>query len=142
MTWQSDVEVGDVALPGEARITAGELSWEQEGGEQAAVYHAGEVLSLDVAVRNGGDTLWQRGAPGEARAVQVSAKWKRADAPGYELTQVGLLPCDVSAGQELTFPVALQAPREPGEYTLSLWLDVVGLGYLAEPLQLSIGVSP
>ncbi|MEW6553636.1 MAG: glycosyltransferase family 39 protein [Actinomycetota bacterium] len=139
--WESEVEVGGVALPGEGAGAAGELSWAREDGEPAAACHTGEVLSLDVAVRNGGVAQWPRGMVGTAGSVHVTAVWKRAGAPAYELTQTGLLPCDVSAGQEISFPVALQAPREPGEYTLWLWLDDAGNGYFTEPLQLPVGIS-
>jgi len=139
--WESEVEVGDIALPGESGVTAGELAWAWESEGQAAAHHAGEVFSLEVTARNSGATQWLRGAPGMAGGVRVSAVWKRADAPAYELVQIGMLPCDTSVGQELSFPVPLQAPREPGEYTLTLRLDHVGSGYLTEPLQLPVTVT-
>ncbi len=139
--WEVAIEVGDVVSPEGGEGAGGELIWAREGGEEAASYHAGEVLSLGVAARNSGVTQWLRGTPGQAGSVHVTAVWRRADAPAYELTQIGMLPCDVSAGQEISFPVALQAPREPGDYTLSLWLDHVGSGYLAEPLQLPVSVT-
>jgi Dolichyl-phosphate-mannose-protein mannosyltransferase len=141
MTWESGIDVGAVTSPEDGEGAAGELAWAREGGEQPAAHHTGEVLSLDVAVRNSGGTQWLRGTPGQAGSVHVAAVWRRADAPPYEPTQIGMLPCDLSVGQALSFPVALQAPREPGDYTLSLWLDCVGAGYLAGPLLLPVSVT-
>ena len=142
MTWESDIEVGIVVSSGGSEVTAGELAWARERGEETAAYHTGEVLSLSVTARNSGVTQWLRGTPGQAGSVHVTAVWRRADVPAYELTQIGMLPCDLSPEQSLSFPVALQAPREPGDYTLTLFLDCVGAGYIAEPLQLPVRVRP
>jgi hypothetical protein len=140
MTWEKSMVIDSVVSSADGEGTDGELAWAREEGEDT-FYHTGEVLSLDVHARNSGETQWLRGTPGMAGSVHVAAVWRRGDILSYEVTQIGMLPCDVSPGQELSFPVVLQAPRDAGEYTLTLWLDCVDARQLGTPLEIPVRVG-
>ena len=102
---------------------------------------AGACFSLALLTRNDGSALWEREREGVVGTVAVTAWWTQEKDPEWEMVQQGSLPCDLAPGQEVIFPIPLQAPSEEGEYSLTLRLNCLGITYIGEPLTFSIKVS-
>lgn len=100
----------------------------------------GELFSFPVLVANLGTSGWSREVPGDIGRVEVTAFWDSTEAPELREVQHGLLPCDLSPGQRSAFFVALQAPRSPGDYTLSLGLNCLCVSPMGTPVTISVEV--
>lgn len=145
-TWRAGIEVGETAGVDSGQAVDGRLDW---GSDASATvppgaglrFHPGEVLSLAVTASNQGETLWERERESIRGSVGVTAVWTRDDDPGYEMQQQGMLPCDLSPGQGLAFPIALQAPTGPGAYVLTLRLNCLGVQYVGGPVVIPVTVS-
>jgi hypothetical protein len=101
----------------------------------------GEVFSLGVQAYNDGDTMWQRERSSVEGSVVITAVWTREGDPDYEMVQQGMLPSDISPRQFPAFPIALQAPTEPGAYTLTLRLNCLAVTYIGDPVVIPVTVS-
>lgn len=121
-------------------------------GLMPAALGAGTVVELPVGVTNESAVTWQRqGAVG----VNLGSRWHRGIArpedeeaePGPQVGPEGrrsLLP-DMSPGAFETIMLPVQAPDEPGEYTLEIDLVYERVAWFAsrgvEPLRLPIRVG-
>jgi hypothetical protein len=139
-TWEEEVTVEGVpsAQPGEAY--GGRLAWVHQG-DAALGFYPGEVFSLDMGAENLGPPEWERERTTIVGSVGITALWTKEGDPGYQMQQQGMLPSDISPGQALDFPIALQAPREAGSYTLTLRLNCLGIQYIGEPVTIPVEVA-
>ncbi|MDI6874285.1 hypothetical protein [Candidatus Solincola sp.] len=100
----------------------------------------GELFSLPVQAANLGTSGWVRYLPGETGRVEVTAFWNPEEAPELRAVQHGLLPCDMSPGQQAAFSVALQAPLSPGDYNLTLALNCLYVAQISKPVTVRVEV--
>ncbi|MEW6553645.1 MAG: hypothetical protein AB1384_05105 [Actinomycetota bacterium] len=152
-TWETDVTVAAMPSTNSNHATDGTLAWDQAReapgppGEEAVLsFNRATVFSLEMTAANLGDTRWRRGGMlagsiVDKGAIAISALWNKVDDPGFVVGQVGMIPCDVSPGQELSFPITLQTPYEDGEYTLTLRLKVMGSQYMGEATVIRVHVG-
>ncbi len=144
-TWESDVTVADIPSTNSNHTSDGALAWDR-AQEAVLSFNRATLFSLEMTAANLGDTRWRRGgvlAGGEADkgAVAISAVWNKVEDPGFVVGQLGMIPCDMSPGQELSFPITLQTPYEDGEYTLTLRLKIMGSKYIGEATVIRVSVS-
>ena len=152
-TWVEDIVVTGVASVDSGEIIDGSLALagsETEpadanaAGEEAASalrLYPGDAFSLEVEAANGGGASWQRERETVEGSVVITAAWTREGDPEYEMIQQGMLPCDISPGQILAFPIALQAPTETGSYTLTLRLNCLGVTLIGDPIVIPVTVT-
>jgi len=89
--------------------------------------HAGEKTKVRVKIKNASnDMWWERGAPTNTRPdnkyyVAAGDRWLKAD--GSLLTEmdgrIGIGK-DLKPGEETEVSLLIQAPKDPGEYTLDI----------------------
>ncbi|MDY6794595.1 MAG: glycosyltransferase family 39 protein [Actinomycetota bacterium] len=138
-TWDLEVAVGGVPDNQSGGTNLGELAL--DSGKDTLVRYPAETFSLFVRARNQGGTQWPRDSGEPVGSVGITAVWNRNDDPDYEMQQQGMLPCDMSPSQALIFPIALQAPVEDGEYTLTMRINILGVEYLGTPVTLTLNVE-
>ena len=138
-TWEGDIAVEALTSTQAVADLQGELM--RQGGDEVLRLDAGEVFSLPVELSNGSPAEWERQSPEVAGSVVITAVWSREGDAGYRMQQQGMLPGDVSAGQAVLFPIALQAPREAGRYVLRLSLNCLGVSYVGGPLDIPVIVD-
>lgn len=113
----------------------------EPGGEELRLrFNPGELFSLPVSAANLGASGWDRDLPGEAGRVEVTAFWDPEEAPELRSVQHGLLPCDMSPGQMEVFYVALQAPLQTGDYTLTVALNCLCVTQIGETVTVRVEV--
>jgi hypothetical protein len=81
---------------------------------------AGSTYSIAVRVQNAGTGLW----PGEGYAV--ICRWQKADGSPVGTSVTAPITRPVIPGQAITVPLAIQAPSEPGSYSLAVDMAQVG----------------
>jgi hypothetical protein len=153
-TWETDVTVTEVPSTLSDHPSDGALAWNQGQEvqdtptlqEAELSFNRATIFSLEMTAADLGETLWRRGgvlAGGgpDKGAVAISAVWNKVDDPGFVIGQLGMIPCDMSPGQGLSFPITLQTPYEDGEYTLTLRLKVMGSQYMGEAVVIRVDVS-
>jgi hypothetical protein len=89
--------------------------------------HAGEKTKVRVKIKNASnDVWWERGAPTNTRPdnkyyVAAGDRWLKAD--GSLLTEmdgrIGIGK-DLKPGEETEVSLLIQAPKDPGDYTLDI----------------------
>jgi hypothetical protein len=137
-SWEQDIVVEEARSTQTVSDLEGTL--QPEGPQRDISLEPGDVFSIPLALHNTSAAEWERQNAQIAGSVVITAVWTREDDPAYNLQEQGMLPGDVSAGQEAVFPIELQAPREAGSYTLTLSLNCLGVTYIGQPLQLKASV--
>jgi len=153
-TWEAEIDVGEVAAVDSGQSIGGSLLlWTPAksslGGvpttdtlvDVALRLYPGEVFSPDMEAFNTGSTQWERERPTVEGSVAITAVWTREGDPDFEMVQQGMLPCDISPGQRIAFPIALQAPTAAGSYTLTLRLNCLGITYIGDPIVIPVTTS-
>lgn len=118
---------GDAVLAGEIRSFVDRFHLTNQDYELRVVHHyldspllAGRTDYRSIRIRNAGLFPWSsRGT----HPLLLSYHW--SDATGNIVVFEGCrtsFPIDVAPGREITIPVQLQAPTEPGSYVLTLLL--------------------
>lgn len=152
MVWSADIKVAGVASVDSGQAINGALNLALDisgigppGADTPVVeglgHYPGEVFSLGMEVSNDEPTIWERERATVEGSVVITAVWTREGDPEYEMVQQGMLPCDISPGQALAFPIALQAPTEVGSYTLTLRLNCLGITYIGDPVIIPVTIS-
>ncbi len=141
LTRTIDMTVGPAVTTHEGGPGGGSLALLPREGEEAPDLSPGLVFAPYVKACNLGPALWERESSSVTGSVGVKATWTSSGDPEYGLSQFGMLPCDLSPGQELTFPVPLQAPTEAGTDILTLQLECLGVGFAGEPVSITVTVS-
>ena len=153
-TWETNVAVADIPSTNSNHPSDGALAWDEAPDTQdtptpggtTLSFNRATIISLEMTAANLGDTRWRRGgvlagAVVDKGAVAISAVWNKVDDPGFVVSQLGMIPCDISPGQDLSFPITLQTPYEDGEYTLTLRLKIMGSKYIGEATVIRVDVS-
>jgi hypothetical protein len=142
-SWESEINVAALPSDPSGHDKDGELMLRgaQEPQEPVFTLYPAILFNLEMEAVNLGPGQWQRGGPLAMDTVAVSASWSREKDTGYMVNQMGKIPCDVSPGQRLLFPITLQAPYEEGDYILTLRLKVMGVQYLGEPVIVHVHVD-
>jgi hypothetical protein len=140
-SWEEDIAVAESPSIESGQPCDGSLTWVSE--EEGLQLWPGEVFSPFVEADNLGQVQWLREKADIVGSVGITAVWTKEGDQDYEMQQQGMLPCDISPGQEELFPIALQAPRDTGQYNLSLHLNCLGVQYIGEPIiiPVTIGVN-
>jgi hypothetical protein len=153
-TWEAEIDVEEVASVDSGQPIGGSLLlWTPAASSLSGVpttdtlvdvalrLYPGEVFSLDMEAFNTGSTQWERERSTVEGSVAITAVWTREGDPDFEMVQQGMLPCDISPGQRIGFPIALQAPTAVGSYTLTLRLNCLGITYIGDPIVIPVTVS-
>lgn len=115
---------------------------QEEGGRDPANImlrlNVGQLFSLPVIAINQGTSGWIRDLPEEIGRVEITAFWDSEEAPELRTVQHGMLPCDLSPGQQAAFSVALQAPLRPGTYTLNIILNRLCVSEIGKPVTIKV----
>lgn len=118
------------------------VAYEMSGAPSSALPR--ERLTLTMTARNTGGARWLAAAPGDTGAVRLGWRWWRAGTPLGEGRAYLLR--DVPPGATVRISPDLQAPDDPGAYTLVLdmvserltWFEQRG----SAPIRLPVTVEP
>lgn len=121
----------------------------EAAGATPTSMRAGERVVLNFRVRNAGGSVWP--ARGDAKGwyqVNLGDRWldSRAREVVNALDARTALPADLPPGGEVTLPLAVNAPREPGDYVLEIDMVHEGVTFFNEKgsksLRLPLRVEP
>jgi hypothetical protein len=109
------------------------------------VFRAGAKATIEFYARNTGSAVWLARPPSPAGSVGLGYTWHNASGKEVRTGRI-YLQYPVYPGSDYTFMGPIDAPDEPGDYTLSLelvselvtWFHDVGV----KPINIKVEVLP
>lgn len=100
------------------------------------------LYATQLTVTNTGQAQWLADSKDESKigVVRLAIRFQQGDETTWEEQRISL-PCDVSPGQTVVFPVLLRVPRDPGRYHLFIGMTDEGFAWFGQVVETDMNVG-